>query len=77
MSCVLQLIAEVERLTNVNMSDKLSQFFSVDRVDVIISALQKKKCPPSLLQYIGKSSNRDLASKYGLLMCIIYCLVFT
>jgi len=60
-----QIIAEVERLKNVNITDRMTRFFSDDRTKLILDALKKKKVQSTvaLLESVGKCSNMDSMSK--------------
>jgi hypothetical protein len=59
----LQLVAEVKRLKDINVMDKLLAFFSPQRVDLILGAVRQKKAASMYLNCIGKSSNMDMQCK--------------
>jgi hypothetical protein len=61
--CNIQLVAEVERLKNVNVKNKISAFMTIERSELMLKAIQGRKAGAELLKSIGNSSNMDLNSE--------------
>jgi hypothetical protein len=60
--CNFQLVAEVERLKNVNVYSKIATFMTSERSELIIKATRGRKAGAELLKSVGNSSNLDLNS---------------
>jgi len=62
-------------MKDINVLNKISSFFSNERVDLILNALKGKKLAKDFLNAIGQSSNLDIQSKF-ICMCLQFFMLW-
>ncbi len=70
---IWRLVAEVERMKDVNVKSKILPFMTAERAELILKAIQGRKAGAELLKSIGNYSNMDLNSKQiaGTIFCVM------